>query len=107
MCHRGGVKLSRFDYMNFTDGSWDFEFVAHAKKFSKIETLNLFMIENEHLFSEGCRKPTIDDVKEATVRWYPIAPDDCDLEGGCYSYCKRNERGSFPVWIIEFEKLKF
>lgn len=64
------------------------------------------MIENENLFSEGYRKPTIDDVVERTVRWYPIAPEGCDFDGGCYSYCNREERGSFPVWVIEFEKLK-
>lgn len=98
--------MSKFDYMNFTDGSWNVEFVAHAKKFSRIGTLNLFMIENEHLFSEGYRKPTIQDIRERTVRWHPIAPEDCDLEGGCYSYCNRRERGSFPVWVIEFDGLK-
>ena len=98
--------MSKFDYMNFTDGSWYIEFVVHAKKFSKREAIDLFMIENENLFSEGYRKPTIDDVVERTVRWYPIAPEGCDFDGGCYSYCNREERGSFPVWVIEFEKLK-
>lgn len=100
--------MSKFDYMNFTDGSWNIEFVAHAKKFSKKETLDLFMVENEHLFNEGYRKPIIDDIIERTVRWYPRVPEGCgcDSEGGCYSYCNRNERGSFPVWVIEFEELK-
>jgi hypothetical protein len=98
--------MSKFDYMNFTDGSWYIEFVVHAKKFSKREAIDLFMIENENLFSEGYRKPTLEDVMERAVRYYPIAPGDCDFDGGCYSYCKSGEKGSFPVWVIEFEKLK-
>lgn len=93
--------------MNFSDG-WDTEFVVHAKRFSKSQALDLFMVENEHLFSEGYRKPTISDIKERTVRWYPKAPEWCeyDGEGGCYSYCNREERGSFPVWVIVFKDLE-
>ena len=34
-------KMAKFDYFNFSDGSWDTEFVAHAKKYSKNETLEL------------------------------------------------------------------
>ena len=106
--------MSKFDYMNFNVDGWDTEFVTHAKKFSKIETLDLFIAENDWRFDEKycngtlLRKPTISDIKERTVRWYPKIPEDCgyDGEGGCYSYCNREERGSFPVWIIEFEELK-
>ncbi len=99
--------MSNFDYMNFSDG-WDTEFVAHAKKFTKEEALNLFEIENEHLFSEGYRKPTIEDITERAVRWYPRVPEWCDYDGdgGCYTYCKKGERGSFPVWVIEFERIE-
>ncbi|HHX61330.1 MAG TPA: hypothetical protein GX707_11565 [Epulopiscium sp.] len=101
--------MSKFDYENFSDG-WDTEFVVHAKKFSKTETLDLFIVENAHLFSEGYRKPTIDDIAERTVRWYPRIPEWCGYgdgsEGGCYSYCKREERGSFPAWVIEFERIE-
>ena len=102
----GGARMSKFDYFNFSDGSWDVEFVVHAKKFTKDEVLELFIVENKHLFNEGYRKPNVDDIVEKTVRWYPIAPEGCDFEDGCYSYCKKGERGSFPVWTIEFEELK-
>jgi hypothetical protein len=53
------------------------------------------------------KKPTVDDVKEETVRWYVKIPEFCgyDGEGGCYSYCDKGERGSFPVWVIMFENL--
>lgn len=106
--------MSKFDYMNFNDGSHDSDFVAHAKKYTKEETIDLCMVENDHKFTEKyCngrlhRKPTITDVKEATVRYYPKVPEycGCDSDGGCYTYCKKGERGSFPVWVIEFEGLK-
>jgi len=26
--------------------------------------------------------------------------------GGCYAFCKKGQRGSFPVWVIEFERLE-
>lgn len=106
--------MSKFDYMNFTDGSWNIEFVVHAKKFSKEEAVNLCIQENDSMFIEKyCdgklhRKPTLEDVRERTVRYYPIAPESCgyDGDGGCYSYCKSGEKGSFPVWVIEFEPLR-
>lgn len=113
MCNRKGIEMAKFDYFNFSDGSWDTEFVAHAKKYSKNEILELCIKENDWKFKkEHCngrfhRTPTIADIKERTVRWYPKVPEFCgvDSEGGCYSYCKREERGSFPVWVIEFDDL--
>ncbi len=98
--------MSKFDCMNFSDGCRDIEFVSHAKKFSKRETIDLFMIENKNLFSEGYRKPTLEDVRERAVRYYPVAPEGYGFDGGCYSYCKPGEKGSFPVWVIEFEPLR-
>lgn len=58
---------------------------------------------------ENLEKVIADDIKEATARWYIKAPESCgyDDEGrGCYSYCKKGERGSFPVWVIQFEDLR-
>ncbi len=103
--------MSKFDYMNFNDGSYDIEFVAHAKKYTKLDAIELCMAENDWKFDSGCnplRKPTVNDILERTVRYYPSVPDHCffDGEGGCYTYCNRNERGSFPVWVIEFAKLE-
>lgn len=106
--------MSKFDYMNFNIDGWDMEFVAHAKKFSKSETIDLCIGENDWRFDEKycngkiLRIPTIEDIKERTVRYYPRVPEGCglDVEGGCYTYCKREERGSFPVWVIVFEELE-
>lgn len=100
--------------MNFNEGGYDIEFVAHAKKFTKEETIDLCIGENDWRFDEKycdgtvLRVPTIEDIKERTVRYYPQVPENCglDVEGGCYTYCEREERGSFPVWVIEFEGLK-
>lgn len=88
--------MSKFDYENFSDG-WNTEFVAHAKKFTKREALDLFKQENGHLFSERYREPTIEDITERTVRWYPKVPEWCgyDGDGGCYSYCNRKEEEVF------------
>lgn len=106
--------MSKFDYMNFSDGR-DTEFVVHAKKFSKEEAINLCIQENDFKFMEKyCngqlhRKPTIEDIKERTVRYYPKVPDFCgydDKDSGCYTYCKTGVKGSFPVWVIEFEPLR-
>ena len=94
--------MSKFDFMNFTDVSGNIDFVVHAKKFSKREAIDLFI---ENLFSEGYRKPTLEDVRERAVRYYRIAPGSCNYDG-FYSYCKSGEKGSFPVWVIEFEPLR-
>lgn len=102
--------MSKFDYMNFNIDGWDTELVVNAKKFSKEEAVVIFMIENAHILETARRKPTIEDVTERTVRWYPRVPDWCSYDGdednGCYSYCRSGERGSFPVWVIEFELLE-
>ena len=35
-------------------------------------------------------------------------PDFCGYDGygGCYTFCDKGKRGSFPVWVINFDKLK-
>lgn len=106
--------MAKFTYYNFSDGSWDTEFVVHAKKFTKTEALELFMQENDWMFKKEhrndklYREPTTEDIREGTVRWYPKVPECCgfdDRDSGCYTYCKQGERGSFPVWVIRFEDL--
>ena len=106
--------MSKYEYGNFSDGGSDLEFVAHAKKFTKEKVVELCIQENDHRFmAEYCngrlhKEPTIEDITERTVRYYPVVPEFCGYDGdnGCYTYCKKGERGSFPVWVIEFEKLR-
>ncbi len=105
--------MAKFDYMNFSDGSYDIDFVVHASKYTKLEAIDLCLTENDYKFDENyfvgslLRKPEVKDVVERTVRWYPSVPEHCgfDNEGGCYTYCNKKERGSFPVWVIKFEDL--
>ncbi len=92
--------MSKFDYMEFTGGSSG-EFVAHAKKFTKEEVITLAIAE------VGIEESvTIDDVYERWCRYYIRVPDWCGYDGdsssGCYTYCGKDERGAFPVWVIEF-----
>lgn len=103
--------MAKFDYMTFSDGYFNTEFVVHAGKFTKEEAIRLFIQEYHYKFKpESCirkllRKPTIDDVIRRQVKYFPRTPDYCgydDLDRGCYTFCNRDARGSFPVWVIEF-----
>jgi hypothetical protein len=107
--------MAKFDYMNFSIDGWDTEFVSHAKKYTKEQAIELCIAENDWRFKpEYCngrllRVPTVDDVKTRHVRWYIRAPESCgydDSGRGCYTYCKAGEKGSFPVWVVEFAKLE-
>lgn len=101
--------MSKFDYMNFVGGE-DTEFVAHAKKFTKEETINHCLSENDWKFEgeDALRLPTVDDIIERQVKYFVNPPDYCasDADGGCYTFCEPNARGSFPVWVIEFKGLR-
>jgi len=107
----GGRKnMSKFDYGDFGDGDCDTEFVAHAKKYTKEEVIKLFVIQDEwNMERYGLRKPTVADIREDTVRYYPIAPEFYfNVEKGepTYGFTTKGERGSFPVWVIDFDNLK-
>jgi hypothetical protein len=103
--------MAKFDYCNFNDGIRDTEFVVHAKKYTKEEAIDLCLQENYWIFNEEyrggkpLRKPTLDDVIIRHVRHYVEAPYFVDWDGAVYTYCPANEKGSFPVWVIEFEEL--
>lgn len=101
--------MSKFDYMNFEGGA-DTEFVVHAKKFSKEEAIQLCIAENDWKFEgeNALKLPIIEDIKERQVKYFINKPDYCgfDTDGGCYTYCEINSRGSFPVWVIEFKELR-
>ena len=106
--------MSKFDYMNFGIGGWDTEFVAHAGKYTEEQVVNLCIQENDWRFKPNycngnlLRVPTICDVKLRYARWYVKTPQNCEYDDGkgCYSYCKAGQKGSFPVWVIDFYKLK-
>jgi len=45
------------------------------------------------------------DTKEAYARFYPVAPEGIDREGGTYSFCNSG-RGAFPVWVRDVKPKK-
>lgn len=56
---------------------------------------------------EGKGYPWFDRIKSENVRvaycrYYPKAPEDCHIKGGCYTFSPPG-RGAFPVWRINLE----
>lgn len=92
--------MSKFDYMIFTGGIHN-EFVAHANKYTKEQTVELARSETERT------DINIEQIEEQWCRYYVRVPDWCgyDGEGGCYTYCGKEQKGSFPVYVIELENL--
>lgn len=100
--------MSKFDYMRFEGGA-SYDFVAHAKKFTEEETIQHCLSEYDWMFVDGSlRAPTVEDVKKQQVKYFVKRPDYCgfNTDGGCYTYCNEKTKGSFPVWVIEFENLR-
>lgn len=100
--------MSKFDYLAFTGGSDGDEFVAHAKKYTPEQVVELFCSEYGGLLDDCYRNPTMDDIELKWVRWYIRAPESCGDEDdgcGCYSYCDKEERGAFPVYVITHNNL--
>lgn len=101
--------MSKFEYMGFSDGGChDSDFVAHAKKYTKKEALEILKDVYDYNFSDGLyREPTESDFTEDYIRWYVRVPEWCGYDGdnGCYSFCGKSEKGGFPVWRCELSKL--
>lgn len=104
--------MSSFTHMGFNDGGYhDSDFVVHAKKYTKAEAVEILKEEYDYNFDDDLyREPTEDDFIEDYVRWYVRIPEWCsydvgDSSRGCYSFCGKTEKGSFPVWRCELSKL--
>lgn len=107
--------MSCFDFMGFGyDGGNDEMFVAHAKKYSVTETVELCKREFDYLFQDhktaygrevkGLRKPTIADVQNAHCAFrFGISAEWPD---GCYTFVGAEENGAFPVRVIDLSKLE-
>lgn len=89
--------MSKFSTMIFTGGNKEV-FVAHAKKFNREQVVEAFRNET------GIEDKTVEDIEEAYCKYYVSVPDWCGFEGdgGCYTFCNKDDRGSFPVYTIEF-----
>lgn len=99
--------------MGFNDGGhYDSDFVVHAKKYTKQEAVEILKEEYAYNFDDDFyREPTENDFTEDRVRWYIRIPEWCgydagDSSRGCYSFCGKLEKGSFPVWRCELSKLR-
>lgn len=101
--------MSQFSVMEFSGGDSP-EYVSHANKFSKEDTVANFNFEYGHLIDNGTfRSATLADIAERRVRYFIQKPDYCGLDidsGGCYSFCDNEARGSFPVWVIQLDSLR-
>ncbi len=101
--------MSRFDFMGFGyDGGRDEMFVAHAKKYTPEQTVELCTREYAHRFSQQwgtkLREPTVNDVIESHCAFrFGVSSEWPD---GCYTFVGQNEPGSFPVYVIDFKGLK-
>lgn len=100
--------MSKFDFMNFTCGGVEESFVAHACKYTKRQALKFCVKENaDFIEKEGLRLPQEGDVIRATVKYFINPPDYCESDReGLYTFCQKGTRGSFPVWVIEFDNLR-
>ena len=88
---------NRFDFCFFYSGPRVTDIVAPKSKFTKEEFLETALFESEgYDWNEEVRAK---NVREGYVRWYPIPPEGCEAEGGCYSFGKSG-RGAIPVWYI-------
>lgn len=89
--------MSKMGFSVFTDGYFATDIVGTKEAYPTIES---FLKEAEfeaYDTWEGKIKP--ENVREGYCRYYPIAPEGCDIEGGCYSFSKPGP-GAFPVWYI-------
>jgi len=95
---------SKFDTMGFCyDGCYDAMFVANANKHTAEETVEMCKKEYEYKFDEqGPRVPTIEDV-ESQYCAHRLGMDE--WPDGCYTIVEKGARGSFPVFVIYFDKL--
>lgn len=106
--------MSSFDFAGFSDGGNFPVFVAHARKYTTEDTVRLCKIEYEHLFEINDRhrqeweqrfqEPTIDDVQKKACAFRFGVSDE--WPNGCYTLVSDGEGGSFPVYVIDFDRLK-
>lgn len=94
--------MSKFDFMEFSANGDATEWVCNKNKFTKKEAIECFM-ENADWMLDNGQVVTENDLAEKYVKFYVQKPEWCGYDGekgGCYSYCKKETRGSFPVWVI-------
>jgi len=98
--------MANFDFNEFYNGS-NIQYVAHLKKYTKDEFVKQCNTGNQ---LTDRQEITVEEVYMKQVRHYVKAPyfvyDYDEIEGGCYSFCSKGERGSFPVWVADVITVK-
>ena len=89
--------MSKFSFGLWYECDMPACYVASKSKYSKEEFRN----ECEH-DADGYYK--FGEIKEKHARYFPVAPEGVDIDGGCYSFCNPG-RGSFPVWCVDIEPI--
>lgn len=94
--------MSKFDFMLFTGAIVD-EFVVHAGKYTKEQAVAMC---SDEYYTAQPYKATENMIEERYAKYYVNTPSWCCYreEGGCYTYCGKNQRGAFPVWVIPLEE---
>lgn len=90
--------MPKMGFCIFTDGARATDVVAPKSDFNTAEEF----LERAMLECDGydwTNKLTAENVREGFCRWYPVAPEGCEIDGGCYSFSKPGP-GAFPVWYI-------
>jgi hypothetical protein len=101
--------MSKMGICCFTDGGiHQTEFVAPKSDYPDAENfVKACAFEFDYQDEDGNYKYQdklkVENVKEGYCRWYPVAPEGCDVDGGCYSFGKAGP-GSFPVWYIPLDR---
>jgi len=65
--------------------------------------------KNQEDFREECELESdgfyaIGIIRQGYARWFPVAPEGMDIEGGTYSFCSPG-RGAFPVWVADVKEI--
>ena len=105
--------MTKFDFMAFgySEGCADM-FVAHAQKHGKEEAVEICKREYDYKFIgfdayrgkvTPLREPTLDDVQEAHCAFRLGIHE---WPHGCYTLVGGGETGAFPVYVIDFDRLK-
>ena len=97
--------MSIFEWGDFANRDLDEYgcFTVNAKKYTKDEVLELYKTQGSFYDVEGFREPTLADIQERFVA-HRTRYDDGEKKSG-YILFDKKVRGSFPVWVINYDEL--
>lgn len=90
--------MSKMGFGLWTEGDNPSCFVGPKSEYTKEEFEKESVMEADGYYELG-------ETKELYARWYPIAPEGIEREGGTYAFCEP-KRGSFPVWVSDVKPIR-